>query len=180
MLVIWTAEEFISPWISLVITCLVWQIVNAQLFLLQMDLCGLYCKTDLTDRSSIIQRRLFSQQKEKKTNKCIYLSSAAVAGSSVVNGGSTHQVLSPMAVTTFQVNPNSGQPAIIDPALISQYSGQSFYILLKRFRIPTYWIVSYFVICRLLKCQIAVVLFWNLWFVSCLSVSLHIFNVANI
>jgi len=30
-----------------------------------------------------------------------------------------------MAVTTFQVNPNNGQPAIIDPALISQYSGQS-------------------------------------------------------
>jgi len=47
-----------------------------------------------------------------------------VSGSSVVNGGSTHQVLSPMAVTTFQVNPNNGQPAIIDPALISQYSGQ--------------------------------------------------------
>ena len=47
-----------------------------------------------------------------------------VAGSSVVNGGSTHQVLSPLAVTTFQVNPNNGQPAIIDPALISQYSGQ--------------------------------------------------------
>ena len=31
-----------------------------------------------------------------------------------------------MAVTTFQVNPNNGQPAIIDPALISQYSGELF------------------------------------------------------
>jgi len=48
------------------------------------------------------------------------------AGSSVVNGSSTHQVLSPMAVTTFQVNPNNGQPTIIDPALISQYSGRLF------------------------------------------------------
>jgi len=53
-----------------------------------------------------------------------------VAGSNVVNGGSTHQVLSPMAVTTFQVNPNNGQPAIIDPALISQYSGKLLAVLL--------------------------------------------------
>jgi len=54
-----------------------------------------------------------------------------VAGSSVVNGGGTHQVLSPMAVTTFQVNPNNGQPTIIDPALISQYSGRCFFLLTK-------------------------------------------------
>ena len=56
-------------------------------------------------------------------NYTLYALLYDVAGSSVVNGGSTHQVLSPMAVTTFQVNPNNGQPAIIDPALISQYSG---------------------------------------------------------
>jgi len=48
----------------------------------------------------------------------------AVAGTNVVNGGNTPQVLSPMAVTTFQVNPNNGQPTIIDPSLISQYSGK--------------------------------------------------------
>jgi len=54
----------------------------------------------------------------------LYCVTLPFAGSNVVNGGSTHQVLSPMAVTTFQVNPNNGQPAIIDPALISQYSGK--------------------------------------------------------
>jgi CUG-BP- and ETR3-like factor len=47
------------------------------------------------------------------------------SASGVVNGGSPHQVLSPMAITTFPVHPSNGQATLIDPSLISQYSGQA-------------------------------------------------------
>jgi len=43
-------------------------------------------------------------------------------------GSASHQVLSPMAITTFPVHPGSAQPTFIDPSLISQYSGMCMYL----------------------------------------------------
>jgi len=56
-----------------VIISLVARVVNAQLFLLQMDLCGLYCRTDLADSSSIIQRRDCSRSRTRGRRTSLFI-----------------------------------------------------------------------------------------------------------